>query len=65
MIDTADWIIIAASLLICLGIGWWGAQKTAINAEGYFLAGRDMPWWILVTTTANSAALFRFFKDRA
>lgn len=49
MIDTADWIIIA-SLLIRLGIGWWGARKTANNAESYFVAGRDMLWWILVTT---------------
>ncbi len=65
MIDTADWIIIAASLLICLGIGWWGARKTAINAEGYFLAGRDMPWRLLVTTTASSVTLFGSFKDRA
>jgi len=47
MIDTADWIIIAASLLISLGIGWWAARKTANNAESYFLAGRDMPWWLL------------------
>ena len=49
MIDTADWIIIA-SLLISLRIGWWGARKTANNAESYFLAGRDMPCWILVIT---------------
>ena len=47
MIDTADWIIIAASLLISLGIGWWAARKTANNTESYFLAGRDMPWWLL------------------
>ncbi|MBL6922663.1 MAG: hypothetical protein ISR39_10880 [Akkermansiaceae bacterium] len=49
MIDIADWIIIAF-LLISLGIGWWGARKTANNAESYFLAGRDMPCWILVIT---------------
>ena len=47
MIDTADWIIIATSLLISLGIGWWAAKKTANNSESYFLAGRDMPWWLL------------------
>ena len=65
MIDTADWITIAASLLISLGIGWWAAPKTANNAENYFLAGRDMPWWLLAITTASSAARFRTFKDRA
>jgi SSS family solute:Na+ symporter len=47
MIETTDWIIIAASLLISLGIGWWAAKKNANNAESYFLAGRDMPWWLL------------------
>ena len=65
MIDTADWIIIAASLLISSGIGWWAARKTANNTKSYLLAGRDMPWRLLDITTASSAALFRSFKDRA
>ncbi len=64
MIDTADWII-AASLLICLGIGWWAARKAANNTERYFLAGRDMPWRLLDITTASSVTLFRRLKDRA
>ena len=65
MIDTADWIIIAASLFISLGIGWWAARKTANNTESYFLAGRDIPRCLLDITAASSAALFRSFKDRA
>ncbi len=47
MIETLDWIIIAASLAISLGIGWWAAKKNQGTAESFFLAGRSMPWWLL------------------
>ena len=50
MFGTTDWIIIAASLLMSLGIGWWAAKKNANNAESYFLAGRDMPWLALMAS---------------
>lgn len=47
MIGTTDWIIIAISLILSLAIGWWAARKTEGNSESYFLAGRNMPWWLL------------------
>ncbi len=47
MAETLDWIIIALSLLISLGIGWWAARSTKSNPESFFLAGRSMPWWLL------------------
>jgi len=47
MAESLDWIIIALSLAISLGIGWWAARSTKSNPESFFLAGRSMPWWLL------------------
>ncbi|MEJ6581469.1 MAG: Na+:solute symporter [Akkermansiaceae bacterium] len=47
MIETFDWVVIAASLAISLGIGWWATKKNQGTAESFFLAGRSMPWWLL------------------
>ena len=47
MIEGLDWIVIAASLVISLGIGWWAAKKNSGTSESFFLAGRSMPWWLL------------------
>lgn len=45
-----DWGIIAAVLLIVLGIGWWSGRQGKGDAEDYFLGGRSMPWWLLGTS---------------
>ena len=45
-----DWGMIAAVLLIVLGIGWWSGRKAKGNADDYFLGGRAMPWWLLGTS---------------
>lgn len=42
-----DWAIIAAYFLLALGVGLWASRRSAGTAKGYFLAGRDMPWWLL------------------
>ena len=47
MIETLDWVVIAASLVISLGIGWWAMKKSTGTSESFFLAGRSMPWWLL------------------
>ena len=47
MIEGLDWIVIAVSLAISLGIGWWAAHKNSGTTESFFLAGRSMPWWLL------------------
>lgn len=47
MIETLDWLIIAASLATSLGIGWWATTQNQGNSESFFLAGRSMPWWLL------------------
>ena len=47
MIETIDWVVIACSLAISLGIGWWATTKNKGTSESFFLAGRSMPWWLL------------------
>ncbi len=47
MIEALDWVVIAASLVISLGIGWWAMKKSQGTSESFFLAGRSMPWWLL------------------
>jgi len=47
MIEPLDWVVIAASLMISLIIGWWAMMKSQGTSESFFLAGRSMPWWLL------------------
>jgi len=42
-----DWAIIAAYFLLALAVGLWASRRNGGTAKGYFLAGRDMPWWLL------------------
>lgn len=50
-----DWCLIAAYLLLSLGIGLWYARRAGKNVGEFFVAGRALPWWIagtsLVATT--------------
>ena len=42
-----DWGIIAIFLMLSLGIGVWSSKKAGKDLESFFLAGKDMPWWLL------------------
>ena len=42
-----DWAIIGIFFMISLGIGIWASKKAGRNTKSYFLAGRNMPWWLL------------------
>ena len=42
-----DWVIIGIFFMISLGIGIWASKKAGRNTKSYFLAGRNMPWWLL------------------
>tara|TARA_B100001079_G_scaffold271480_1_gene289117 strand:- start:1672 stop:3426 length:1755 start_codon:yes stop_codon:yes gene_type:complete len=47
IIEVIDWIIIAIYFLTALGIGIWSSKKAASDTISFFLAGRNMPWWLL------------------
>jgi len=46
-LTTLDWTFIAAYFALALGVGLWASKQAKSDAAGYFLAGRNMPWWLL------------------
>ena len=47
IIETIDWLIIAIYFLVALTIGIWSSKKAGSDTQSFFLAGRNMPWWLL------------------
>ena len=47
MLTILDWSIIAIFFMLSLGIGIWASKKAGKDTESFFLAGKDMPWWLL------------------
>jgi SSS family solute:Na+ symporter len=45
--ETLDWIVIAAYFALLLGVAWWVISKGKDSAEDYFLAGRNLGWFIV------------------
>ncbi|QXD16316.1 Na+:solute symporter [Rhodocaloribacter litoris] len=46
-LGTIDWVIMAAFFALSLGIGLAVSGRSGRNFSSFFLAGRDMPWWLL------------------
>lgn len=46
-IAALDWAIIGAYFLLALGVGIWASRVVGNSAAGFFLAGRNMTWWLL------------------
>ena len=42
-----DWSIIFAYFTISLAIGIWASRHAGQDTKSFFLAGRNMPWWLL------------------
>jgi SSS family solute:Na+ symporter len=42
-----DWLAIALYFSILLGVAAWVVRKRQDTAADYFLAGRNLPWWII------------------
>ena len=53
-----DWSIVAAYLLLSLGVGLYFTKRASGSLEDYFVAGRSLPWWLagtsIVATTFSS-----------
>ena len=45
--ETLDWIVIAGYFTLLLGVAWWVILKGKDSAEDYFLAGRNLGWFIV------------------
>lgn len=46
-LTTLDWIFIGAYFALALGVGLWASKQAKTDSAGFFLAGRNMPWWLL------------------
>jgi len=42
-----DWIILAAYCLTVVGIGLYFKARASRGLEEYFIAGRNLPWWVI------------------
>ncbi len=42
-----DWSIISFYFLATILIGFWAAKKSDKTVRSYFLAGQNMPWWLI------------------
>jgi SSS family solute:Na+ symporter len=46
-IGAIDWLMIALYFGILLGVAWWVVRKGKDSAADYFLAGRNLGWWVI------------------
>src|ERR1043165_3116408 len=46
-LTTVDWLAIAVYFGLLLTVAWWVVKKRKGTAADYFLAGRNLGWWII------------------
>lgn len=44
-LSTLDYVIFAVYAIVVIAIGLFASKKNTKSAEGYFLAGKSIPWW--------------------
>jgi SSS family solute:Na+ symporter len=47
MLTAIDWVAIAFYFGILLCVAWWVVKRRKDTAADYFLAGRNLAWWII------------------
>jgi SSS family solute:Na+ symporter len=57
-LQTLDWIIVAASLVVCFLPALFFGKRAGKNTSEFFASGRSVPWWLaglsMVATTFSS-----------
>lgn len=46
-LHTIDWLIILLYFGVILGLAWWVIRQKNKNSEDYFLAGRNLSWFVV------------------
>ena len=46
-LTSLDWLMIALYFSVLAGVAWWVVSKSKKTATDYFLAGRNLSWWIV------------------
>ncbi|MDE0828585.1 MAG: hypothetical protein OSB03_05245, partial [Vicinamibacterales bacterium] len=49
-LTAVDWVILSAFLVFPFLIALWSAARASTGLGQYFLAGRDLPWWLAGTS---------------
>jgi SSS family solute:Na+ symporter len=44
---TLDWLILAIYCIGILGFAFYFQARASKNVEAFFIAGRDLPWWVI------------------
>ena len=47
ILSPLDWCIVAAYFIFSLLVGVWASKRAGQDTRSFFLAGRNMPWWLL------------------
>ncbi|MCB0546748.1 MAG: sodium:solute symporter [Phaeodactylibacter sp.] len=47
VLSAIDWVIILAYFTIILGIAWWVIKQKQDTSDEYFLAGRNLGWFVV------------------
>ena len=47
LLSTLDWTIVGAYFALSLVVGIWASKQAGRDTKSFFLAGRNMPWWLL------------------
>jgi solute:Na+ symporter, SSS family len=42
-----DWVVLGGYFAVLLGIAWWVMRKKSDTTEDYFLAGRNVGWFVI------------------
>jgi solute:Na+ symporter, SSS family len=54
LFETLDWIVIVLYFLVIAGISVWSMRKKKDSAQDYFLAGRNIGWFVVGTSILAS-----------
>ena len=46
-LSSLDWTIVGANFAFSLAVGIWSSRQAGKDTKSFFLAGRNMPWWLL------------------
>ncbi len=47
MMSPLDWLILAAYCGLLIAVGLYFRRRAARSVEGYFIADRNLPWWVI------------------
>ena len=42
-----DWLVVTGYFGVLLALAWWVIRRNRDTADDYFLAGRNLGWWIV------------------